>query len=302
MDSADRRNLGALPNPDIVIRTDARAQNDKILKGRAAGNSCLRDYNAMPANTDIVAYLYEVVDLGAFTNYRVADCAPVDRGTGPDLDVVLDYNAPDLRDLEVTTSVHYESESVLANLAAGVNNNAITEQGVADDRSCADRRAASDPDIGADDGICSYDSVTADFHARADHRPRLDCNTLLQPRALVDVRIRKIARLRQRRRSQRLREHLSCGSNESAIRLTHRQRGDASRKFLCERRSREAGACMRSGRRRNEIPAVEEGQIRRRSAIERRNIDDPQGFWSRRCHRGAGQRSDLPKRETPGLS
>ena len=198
MDSADRRNLGALPNPDIVIRTDARAQNDKILKGRAAGNSCLRDYNAMPANTDIVAYLYEVVDLGAFTNYRVADCAPVDRGTGPDLDVVLDYNAPDLRDLDVATAAHDKAEAILADLAARMNDDPIPEQGIAEGRSRADRTLASYSYVSADNRICSDDRAAPNFGARSNNGSRFDRDAVFQARAFVNVGVREIARLRQR--------------------------------------------------------------------------------------------------------
>ena len=72
----------------------------------------------MPANADIVADLDQVVDLGAFADHGVADGAAVDRGAGPDLDVILDDDAPDLRDLEVTLAPHHKAEAILTDLAA----------------------------------------------------------------------------------------------------------------------------------------------------------------------------------------
>ena len=47
----------------------------------------------MPANADIVAYLDQVVDLGALADHGVADRTAIDRGAGADLDIVLNDDA-----------------------------------------------------------------------------------------------------------------------------------------------------------------------------------------------------------------
>ena len=53
-----------------------------------------------------------------FADHRVADGAAIDRGTGADLDVVLNDDAPDLRDLDVAASPMHKAEAVLTDLAA----------------------------------------------------------------------------------------------------------------------------------------------------------------------------------------
>src|SRR5262249_128843 len=57
MHDADRGDLGTLADGDVVVQSNPRAQHDKVLKRRTAGNSRLRDHDAMPANADIVTHL-----------------------------------------------------------------------------------------------------------------------------------------------------------------------------------------------------------------------------------------------------
>src|SRR5664279_4941971 len=102
------------------------------LERRTAGNARLRHQNAVPADADIVAYLHQVVDLGALADHGVANGAAVDGGTGADFDIVLNDDAPDLRHLEVALSSHHEAEAVLTDLAARMNDDAIPEQRVGD--------------------------------------------------------------------------------------------------------------------------------------------------------------------------
>ena len=52
----------------------------------------------------IVGDLDEIVDLGALADHGVADRAAVDGGVGADLDIVLDDDAADLRNLVVAAS------------------------------------------------------------------------------------------------------------------------------------------------------------------------------------------------------
>src|SRR5262249_39283016 len=75
VDIADRRDLRPFADRHVVVQADPRTQYDKILQRRTAGYARLRYQNAMAANSDIVAYLDQVVDLGAFADHRVANGA-----------------------------------------------------------------------------------------------------------------------------------------------------------------------------------------------------------------------------------
>src|SRR5262249_46850553 len=116
----------------------------------------------MTANRDIVADLYQVVDLGPLADDGVAGAAAVDGGAGADLDIVLDDDAADLRDLEMSRRSHHEAETVLADADAGMDDHAVADERVHERGAGADRRVAADPNARADHG------VGAEHRARAD--------------------------------------------------------------------------------------------------------------------------------------
>src|SRR6476661_4538086 len=186
--------LRPLADRHIVVQADTRTQYNVIFQCRAAGNTRLRHQYAMPANADIVTYLDQVVDLGAFANHGVADCTTIDRGAGPYLDIVLNDNAPDLRYLDVTTSPHHKSEAVLTNRAAGMNDDPITDQRIGNGRVCADGTVAPYSHLCADHGVCSDRAATSDFDMRANDRPGLNVDAVFYPRTFVDMRVCEVAR------------------------------------------------------------------------------------------------------------
>ena len=100
---------------------------------------------AMPPDDDVVADLDQIVDLGAFADDRIAVAAAVDRRVGADLDVVLDDDPADLRNLQMSGPAGNIAESVLADADARVEDDAIADQRVDDGRPGADRRFAADP-------------------------------------------------------------------------------------------------------------------------------------------------------------
>src|SRR5215831_5420766 len=102
----------------------------------------------MPANADIVAYLHQVVDLGSLANYRVANCAAVNRCACADLDVILNDHPADLRNLEVSLTAHHVTEAILANLATGMDDDPVADQSIAQACSGSDRASASYPHTG----------------------------------------------------------------------------------------------------------------------------------------------------------
>ena len=127
MDIAGRGKLRSLADRHIVVQADTCTQYNKIFHCRTAGNSRLRNQYAMTANTDIVAYLDQVVDLCALANDGIANSTAIDRCASPDLDIVLNDNAANLRDLEVTAPPHHESKTVLTDLAARMNDDIVAD-------------------------------------------------------------------------------------------------------------------------------------------------------------------------------
>jgi hypothetical protein len=75
-----------------------------------------------------VADLHQIVDLGTFTDYGIADSAAVHSGAGADFHVVLDNDPPDLRHLQMRPFVHDITESVLTEMAAWMDENVIADQ------------------------------------------------------------------------------------------------------------------------------------------------------------------------------
>ena len=92
----------------------------------AATNTILGDDNTVFANDDVVADLHEVVDLSAFADHGVALRAPVNRAVCPNLDIVRDHHAADLRDFSVMILVENVAVAVGANHGAGMNADTIS--------------------------------------------------------------------------------------------------------------------------------------------------------------------------------
>src|SRR6478672_7663630 len=159
----------------------------------------------MPANADIVAYLHQVVDLGPLADDRVTNCATVDRRACADLDLVLHDHAADLRNLEVSLAAHHVAEAVLTDLATGMDDDAIADQGIGQGRSGSNRTVASYPHIGADNGV------------RSDHGARFDTDPIFRAGTGVNPRMRKITCFGQRRWTQCVWKQRACSNDKRAV-------------------------------------------------------------------------------------
>src|SRR6476469_1306511 len=116
---ADARNLCTFADRDVSGKANARAQHNKILKSRTARNSGLSNDNAMSADAHIVAYLNQVVDLGALSDDRVADSAAVYGCPSANFNVILNDNPADLRHFEMSAAAHHKAEPILPRLHPG---------------------------------------------------------------------------------------------------------------------------------------------------------------------------------------
>src|SRR5262249_1565365 len=114
----------------------------------------------------VVADLHEVVDLGPAADDGLAEGGPVDRGVGADLDVVLDADDPDLRDLAVAAAVPDVPEAVRTDDRAGVEDAAVPDAAPVRSRR-----------VRAGGGVLANGGVPADVGARGERGPRADAGT-----------------------------------------------------------------------------------------------------------------------------
>ncbi len=153
-----------------------------------------RDQAARP-DAHVVAHLHEIVDLRSGADDRVVDAAPVDRRVRPDLHVIPDQAAPDLRNLAGRRArlAGDVSEPVAAQPRPGVHDHAISEGRAAvahdlrvelhcvpDHDSVPQHAARTDTDVAAQAHPVTQHGVGTDrdrflpHAARTDHRGRMD--------------------------------------------------------------------------------------------------------------------------------
>ncbi len=90
------------------------ADRDEVSDSHVARNAALRRDQAMPPNADVVRDLHKIVDLGPLADDRIPNRTAVDGGVGADFHVVLNDDAPGLRNLHVPLGPRQVAESVLA--------------------------------------------------------------------------------------------------------------------------------------------------------------------------------------------
>ena len=234
MTPAVGRDLRAFPDRDVVGKADPPPSIDVISDRRSCPRcrSARRSRNA--GRSRRCGDLHQVVDLGALADHRVADRAAVDRGVGADLDVVLDDDAADLRDLAVAARAQQIAEAVLTDAAAGMDDDAVADQRVDDGRARADRRSRGrsarpgrSRQSGADHG------AGADLGARTDHRAGIDRDAAFEPRRRMHQRARRdAARLEQRGRAQRAGKQRPRDRDERPVGLARDQHGDVRAALL----------------------------------------------------------------------
>src|ERR1700756_3132047 len=104
----------------------------------------------MAPDRHVMRNLDEIVDLGSLANDRIAISATIDRRIGTDFDVVLNDDAANLWDLQMTLRAHRKTESVLPDPHAGMQNDPIADQGMYHGRIGADQAVAANADVRAD--------------------------------------------------------------------------------------------------------------------------------------------------------
>src|SRR6266516_1828763 len=181
IDDAGCGDLCALPDADGIVDAHAPPENDEIADGHAPGDAGLGHQDAMATDHDIVADLNQIVDFGALADDRVAIGAAVDRGPRPDLDVVLQDDAADLRHFEMAAGTRHITEPVLSDAASRMNDDPIADQRMHERGSRADRAVAADAHGGPDDGARLEHGSRPDLGAWPDDGRGIDGHSLLEP-------------------------------------------------------------------------------------------------------------------------
>ncbi len=78
---------------------DLTTKHDKIAQRGRAGNTCLRNNDAMPPNDDIMGNLHQIIDLGPLADNRIGQRPAIYSGVGADFHIILHHNPAELRHL-----------------------------------------------------------------------------------------------------------------------------------------------------------------------------------------------------------
>src|SRR5262245_9513876 len=152
----------------------------------------MRNDHAVPADDDVVGDLNEVVDLRTLTNDRVRQRSSVDRRVGPDLDIIADDHAADLRHLHVALRAHDESETVLSDTHAGMDDHAVADDGMHERCAGAHVAVASHHDPVADHGTGGNCCPGTDCGLPAYDGARLDGSALIYPGGGMNERAARV--------------------------------------------------------------------------------------------------------------
>src|SRR4051812_34050734 len=147
----------------MADRPRGAAHHDEVLENGRARDADLGNQHAVTTDNDVVSNLDLIVDLRSFPNDRVAIGAAIDGRERSDLDIVLDDDASHLRNLQVATGTHGEAESILPNLDARMDDDAVADEAMLERDPRSDRAVATDPDVGPDDGVRTDDGASSNL-------------------------------------------------------------------------------------------------------------------------------------------
>ncbi len=101
----------------MVRNAGLASKHDEVAKLATAGNAYLRDNYAVTAGPRVVPNLHQIINLGALADDGVAQRSTIDRRAGADLHLVLDDDATELGNLEVSGRARRKPEAGLAESA-----------------------------------------------------------------------------------------------------------------------------------------------------------------------------------------
>lgn len=167
------------------------ANGDKITNSRRSRYTDLGGDHAMRADLHVVRHLNEVIEFCSFADNRRPHRSAIDRGIGSNFHIILDYYAAELGNFYPLSSEKRESKAILANGGAGMNNNAVANNGVRNGDVGSDIAIPPDPDTGANYCIRSNTGEVADARVWTNGCTRINRDVISYNGRRMDVRLRR---------------------------------------------------------------------------------------------------------------
>ena len=136
---------------------DLSPDHAMVAQLRRTGNTRLRYNQAMWTDLGTVANSNRVTDFAAFTDNRIVQCAAFNDAVGANLDIILQNDNPDLRDLVMFAFMCGKTKAVLSDRRIRLNNHSVT-----------DLTAVIDHGIGIQNAVVSDRNIGPDEYARID--------------------------------------------------------------------------------------------------------------------------------------
>src|SRR5262249_3142116 len=128
-DAGLRADHHAVTDLQMIDESGLPAHDHMRAEPGAAGDARLGDQDAVRPDRHVVTDLHQVVDLGASPDHAPAERGAIDGHVRAQLDVVLDHDAPELRNLDVPAVVLHVPEAVAADDRAAVDHDAVADHG-----------------------------------------------------------------------------------------------------------------------------------------------------------------------------
>ena len=114
--------------------------------------------------------------------------ATIDGGAGADLNVILDDDAAELRDFEMTFCTHHEAKSILTDFASGMDDDAVADERVVIDEPAPMEQSRPIRTCGPITALAAMTVPRPYFGPRTDDRPGIDGHAVFKPRCRMNMR------------------------------------------------------------------------------------------------------------------
>ena len=125
-------NLRPSSDFEVISDADLSSHHDAILDARAPGNADLSANHAATPEMDVVRDMHQIIENSACANHSVARCSAVYGAVGPDLNIILDDDATELKHARKAIRSGHKAEALRPDRYTGLDFDAPPDQRVAD--------------------------------------------------------------------------------------------------------------------------------------------------------------------------
>jgi hypothetical protein len=246
-------------------------KNHGVAKRDASGKTNLTGQHAVLTHHYVVPDMHKIINLGSPADDGVAERAAVNRDVGSDFNVVVDEDAAQLRNPEVTLRTLFKAKSILSDARPRKDPDSIANQRMTQCHMSADPTLTPDPNSAANDRTVPDYRIAPDLYfptyecAWGDHR------SLTDSRSRVDgYRWRMRTRPRQAGVGVQGRCHFREGNCRALRDPIHRTRWHGRSMRVCD----EKDVPTRLSKRAYKSVAFAIRKLIRASVLQRRDIAD----------------------------